>query len=63
MSTFFWRPLAAGLALMALALPAAALELKGRWVQGGMLVGRADPGTAVVFQGRAPCGVRPMGSS
>ncbi len=60
MSTFFWRPLAAGLVLMALALPATALELKGRWVQGGMLVGRVDPGTAVAFQG-SPLRLSPDG--
>jgi murein DD-endopeptidase MepM/ murein hydrolase activator NlpD len=60
MNTSFWRPLLAGLALMALALPATALELKGRWVQGGMLVGRVDPGTAVSFQG-SPLRLSPDG--
>ena len=52
MHIFFWRPLAAGLVLLALAPPAAAFELKGQPVQGGLLVGRAAPGTTVAFQDR-----------
>jgi murein DD-endopeptidase MepM/ murein hydrolase activator NlpD len=52
MHIFFWRPLVAGLVLLAQALPAAAIELTGRQVQGGLLIGRVTPGTTVAFQGR-----------
>lgn len=36
-----------------LALPAAALELKGSWQQGSLVFGQAAPGTQVWFQDRA----------
>ncbi|MCG6905802.1 MAG: M23 family metallopeptidase [Desulfobacteraceae bacterium] len=52
MHTIFWRPLVSGLVLLALTAPAAAIELKGQRVQGGLLIGRAAPGTTVAFQGR-----------
>jgi murein DD-endopeptidase MepM/ murein hydrolase activator NlpD len=52
MHTFFWYPLVAGLLLLAQAPPAAAMELTGQRVQGGLLVGRAAPGTTVAFQDR-----------
>jgi murein DD-endopeptidase MepM/ murein hydrolase activator NlpD len=52
MHTFFWRPLAAGLVLLALAPPAGAIELKGQRVQGGLLIGRVAPGATVAFQDR-----------
>lgn len=44
---------ALALALCLFALPAAALELRGEWEQGGVLVGRADPGTRVWLGARA----------
>jgi murein DD-endopeptidase MepM/ murein hydrolase activator NlpD len=52
MHTIFWRPLVSGLVLLALTAPAAAIELKGQRVQGGLLIGRAAPGTTVAYQGR-----------
>ncbi|MFY9943912.1 MAG: M23 family metallopeptidase [Desulfobacterales bacterium] len=52
MHTFLWRPLVAGLVLLALTAPAGAIELKGRRVQGGLLTGRVTPGTMVAFQDR-----------
>jgi murein DD-endopeptidase MepM/ murein hydrolase activator NlpD len=52
MHTIFRRPLVSGLVLLALTAPAAAIELKGQRVQGGLLIGRAAPGTTVAYQGR-----------
>ncbi len=47
--------LAAFLAMMLAAAAASAgnLTLDGQFVQGGLVVGRTDPGTAVMFQGKA----------
>ena len=49
------QPFALAAALFALAAPAAAgsLILDGDAVQGGLMVGRTDPGTLVLFEGRA----------
>ena len=41
-----------GLFLQIVALPVQALEIRGEWLQGSMLIGRVAPGESVEFNGR-----------
>ena len=45
--------LVAIITLLCLPIPARALTLEGKLVQGGMAIGRVDPGTSVHFHGKA----------
>lgn len=42
-----------GCVLTGFSIPSAALELQGKWQQGGMLVGVVRPGASVSFEGRS----------
>lgn len=42
-----------GMALCAMVCSAWSLELKGRFIQGGLLIGRVEPGASVVYQGKS----------
>jgi murein DD-endopeptidase MepM/ murein hydrolase activator NlpD len=45
--------LGAIITLLCLPIPAQALTLEGRLTQGGMVIGKTDPGATVVFQGKS----------
>lgn len=47
-----WQAILGTLLMLAVPL-AGALEVRGKWQQGGLLLGTVAPGTAVVFEGRS----------